>query len=174
MLRFDLAEVIRTPGMRQVFEINEPPYEDEDVEYVSPVTGRITVTNTGTMLLVRGPVDTTIAERCSRCLTDVRVPIHADLEEDFDLKVVEDPAHHVKSVQVVEEDEIGRVFDGKVLQLDVLIRQAALLAAPLQPLCREACPGIPVQPTPEDEEGEFQNSPFRDLSRYLNDPNTEP
>ena len=174
MLRFDLAEVIRTPGMRQVLEFNEPPFEDDDVEYVSPVTGRVTATNTGTMLLVRGPVDTVIAERCSRCLTDVRVPIHAELEEDFDLKVIEDPAHHVKSVQVVEEDEIGRVFDGKTLQLDVLIRQAALLAAPLQPLCREACPGIPVQPSPEDEEHSFQNLPFRDLSRYLNDQNTEP
>ncbi|MBV9850399.1 MAG: DUF177 domain-containing protein [Armatimonadetes bacterium] len=166
MLRIDLAEVIRTPGMRQVYEINEPPYEDEDVEYVSPVTGRIAVTNTGTMLLVRGPIRTVIAERCSRCLADIRVPIQADLEEDFDLKVIEDPAHHDKSVQVVEE-EIGRVFDGKVLQMDVLIRQAALLAAPLQPLCRESCPGIPVQPSPEDEAREFHNSPFRDLSRYF-------
>ena len=167
MLRIDLAEVIRTPGMRQVYEINEPPYEDEDVEYVSPVTGRITVTNTGTMLLVRGPIRTVIAERCSRCLADIRVPIQADLEEDFDLKVIEDPAHHDKSVQVVEEEEIGRVFDGKVLQMDVLIRQAALLAAPLQPLCRESCPGISVQPPPEDEAHEFHNSPFRDLSRYF-------
>ena len=169
MLRFDLAEVIRTPGMRQVHEINEPPYEDSDVEYVSQITGRITVTNTGTMLLVRGPIDTVIAERCSRCLTDVRVPIHTDLEEEFDLKVVDDPAHHDRSLQVVEDEEIGRVFEGKVLLLDALIRQAALLDAPLQPLCRETCPGIAVQPPPEGEEQAFQNSPFRDLSRFLND-----
>ena len=173
MLRFDLAEVIRTPGLRQVYEIHEPPYEDDDVEYVSPVTGRITVTNTGTMLLVRGPIETTVAEQCSRCLTDIRVPIHADLEEDFDLKEMEGPAHHEKTVQVMEEGEIGRVFDGKVLQLDVLIRQAALLAVPLQPLCREACPGIPVIAPPEGEDQAFQNSPFRDLPRFLNDTNTE-
>ncbi len=173
MLRFDLAEVIRTPGMRQVYEVNEPPYEDDDVEFVSPVTGRITATNTGTMLLVRGPIETTIAEQCSRCLTDIRVPIHTDLEENFELKEIEGPARHEKSVQVVEEDEIGSVFDGKVLQLGVLIRQAALLAAPLQPLCREACPGIAAQPSPEAEDAEFHNSPFRDLARYLNDPNTE-
>lgn len=172
MLRIDLAEVIRTSGMRQVYAINEPPYEDEDIEYVSPLTGRVTVTNTGTMLLVRGPIDTVIAERCSRCLADIRVPIHAELEEDFDLQVIEDPAHHVKSVQVVEEDEVGCVFEGKVLLLNVLIRQAALLAAPLQPLCREACPGIPVQMSPEEEDHEFHNSPFRDLSKYF-DKNTE-
>lgn len=170
MLRFDLSELIRTPGMRQVLEINEPPYEDEDVEYVSPVRGRIVVTNTGTMLLVRGPIDTVIAEHCSRCLADVRVPVHADLEEDFDLKVVDDPLHHNRSAEVVEEDPIGHIFDGNVLLLDVLIRQAALLAAPLQPLCREACPGI--SETTESAAPSIADSPFQALSRLL-DENSE-
>ena len=169
MLRFDLAEVIRTPGMRQVLEINEPPYEDDDVEYVSPVTGRVTATNTGTMLLVRGPVDTTIAERCSRCLTDVRIPIHAEMEEDFDLKVMEDPAHHVKSVQVVEEDEIGRVFDGKVLQLG----RSDPPGGPAGRAVAAALPrGLSRHPGPAVARGRGRRVPelpFRDLSRYLND-----
>ncbi len=168
MLRFDLAEVIRTPGMRQVLEIHEPPFTDDDVEYVSPIRGRITVTNTGTMLLVRGPIQTTVAMECSRCLEPVRVPISAELEEDFDLKVVDDPRHHDEHVEIVEE-EIGKVFEGKVLMLDVLIRQAALLAAPLQPLCREDCPGIPVKTADAQDKEGFANSPFRDLSKLLND-----
>ncbi|MDQ2686293.1 MAG: DUF177 domain-containing protein [Armatimonadota bacterium] len=165
MLRFDLTEILRNPGMRQVYDINEPPYTDEDVDYVSPVTGRVAVTNTGTMLLVRGPIRTTIGLECSRCLTPLRTPIEADLEEDFDLRVVEDSRHHDKDVQIMEEDTTG-VFDGKVLQLGVLIRQATLLAAPLQPLCREDCPGIPVK-SAETPEGVFQNSPFGVLSKLL-------
>ena len=166
MLRFDLTELLRTPGMRQVFELHEAPFTDDDVDYVAPITGRVTVTNTGTMVLVRGPVDTTVALECSRCLDEVRAPIHADLEEEFDLAVVEDSARRVKDVAVVEE-EIGRVFDGKILCLDVLIRQAALLAAPLQPLCREACPGIPVQSAGEVEDGVNPDSPFRELGKLL-------
>jgi len=166
VLHFDMAEVLRTPGMRQVLEIHEPPFTDEDVEYVAPITGRVAVTNTGTMLLIRGPIQTVTELECSRCLKEVRVPIEVMLEEDFDLKVVEDTASHDKTPQIVEE-EIGRVFDGKVLCLDVLIRQAALLASPLQPLCREACPGIPVQETETKEEDIYQNSPFRDLSKLL-------
>ena len=55
MLRFDLAELLRTPGMRQVFEIYEQPYADDDVEYVAPIAGRVTVTNTGTMVLGARP-----------------------------------------------------------------------------------------------------------------------
>ena len=169
MLRFDLAEIIRTPGMRRVYDLHEPPYAEEDVEYLAPITGRITVTNTGTMLLVRGYIDTTIAAECSRCLAPVRAPIHADLEEEFDLQEVEDAAYHDKDVQVVEE-EIGRVFDGKVLQMDVLIRQAALIAAPLQPLCSESCPGIAVRMSnTEGDEAALQNSPFRGLDQLLKD-----
>ena len=145
MLRFDLTELLRTPGMRQVYEIHEAPYTDEDVEYVAPVVGRIVVTNTGTMVLVRGPIDTVIAMECSRCLDPVRAPIHADLEEEFDLNVVEEGVRHDKDVQVVEEEVGPRVRGEDALHLDVLIRQAALLNAPLQPLCRETCPGIPVQ-----------------------------
>jgi len=164
MLRFDLTELLRTPGMRQVYDLHEAPYADDDVEYVSPLTGRVTVTNTGSMVLVRGPVDTVIALECSRCLGPVRAPIHADLEEEFDLSIVEDALQ--RDGKAVEE-EIGRVFEGATLRLDVLIRQAALLAAPLQPLCRVACPGIAIRED-ADPEGEAPwNSPFHELSKLL-------
>lgn len=164
MLRFDVAELLRTPGMRQVYDLHEPPFADDDVEYVAPITGRVTVTNTGTMVLVRGPVDTVLALECSRCLEPVRAPIHADLEEEFDVAVVEEAAQ--RAVTVVEE-EVGRVFEGGTLRLDVLIRQAALLAAPLQPLCREACPGIAIKESNDPDADVRLNSPFRDLGKLL-------
>ncbi|MGO8669878.1 MAG: YceD family protein [Capsulimonadaceae bacterium] len=169
MLRLDLSEIIRTPGMRQVYDIAEQPYTDDDVEYVAPLGARLAITNTGSMLLVRGPFHSVIGLECSRCLVPVRVPIDVDIEEEFDIRVVEDARHHDKVMEVVE-DEIGRVFDGKVLQLDVLFRQAALLAAPLQPLCRTTCPGIPIKPSGEDIRNEgFRNSPLKELAHYFDD-----
>jgi uncharacterized metal-binding protein YceD (DUF177 family) len=169
MLRLDLSEIIRTPGMRQVYEVNEPPYTDDDVEFISPLSGRITVTNTGSMILVRGPFHTAIALECSRCLEPVRAQIDAELEEEFDIRVVEDATHHDKVVEVVE-DEVGRVFDGKILQLDVLFRQAALLAAPLQPLCRPDCPGITVKAAPDETDNEKrEHSPFQELAHFFED-----
>lgn len=166
MLRFDLTELLRTPGMREVYDLHHPPFTDEDVEYLAPIAGRIVVTNTGTMVLVRGPVETVIALECSRCLEPVRAAIHADLEEEFDLQVVEDSAHHSRDVGVVEE-EVERVFEGKTLQLDVLIRQAALLNAPLQPLCRENCPGIALKEDGDPEAKAANNSPFSVLGKLL-------
>ena len=167
MLRLDLSEIIRTPGMRQVYEINEPPYTDEDVEYVSPLRAKVAITNTGSMILVRGPFQTAIAMECSRCLTPVRELIDVELEEEFDIRVVEDATHHDKVFEVIE-DEVGLVFDGKVVKLDVLFRQAALLAAPLQPLCRVNCPGIPIKSV-EAEEVETKDSPFKQLAHFFDD-----
>jgi len=153
--------------MRQVYEIFEQPFVDDDVEYVSPITARIAVTNTGSMLLVRGPLTTTILLECGRCLEPVRLPISVNLEEDFDLQVIDDKIHHDQKVEIVEEDS-GGVFEGKVLCLDVLIRQAALLETPLQPLCRVDCPGIPVKGQEFDAEP-ATDSPFKDLSKYFDE-----
>ena len=166
MLRFDLTELLRTPGMRQVYEIHEPPYTDEDVEYVAPIVGRVVVTNTGTMVLVRGPIDTVIALECSRCLDPVRAPIHADLEEEFDLNVVEEGVRHDKDVQVVEE-EIGRVFEGKTLQLDVLIRQAALLMRRSSRFAVKTVRASPFRKPQDPDEEAVKNSPFHVLGQLL-------
>jgi uncharacterized protein len=170
MLRFDLSEILRTPGMRQVYTVSEPPYVDEDVEFVSPISGRITVTNTGTVLLIRGNIHTAVLLECSRCLSPVRAPIDAEVEEEFDLRIAEDARHHDKVIEILE-DEAEPVFEDRVLKLDVLIRQAALLNAPLQPLCRPDCPGIAVKGvhTEEDDEAAFQKSPFGNLSKMLKD-----
>ena len=167
MLRFDLSEIVRTPGMRQVYEVFEQPFVDDDVEYVTPIVAKIAVTNTGSMLLVRGPLTTSILLECSRCLEPVRLPISVNFEEDFDLKVIDDKIHHDQTVEILEEDS-GRVFEGKVLCLDVLIRQAALLETPLQPLCREDCPGIPVKGLGKSADT-VVDSPFKDLSKYFDE-----
>ena len=157
--------------MRQVYEVNEPPYTDDDVEYVSPLRARLAITNTGSMILVRGPIQTTIAMECSRCLTPIRTPIDVEMEEEFDLRVVDDATHHDQVVEIVDE-EIGNVFDGKIIQIDVLFRQAALLAAPLQPLCREDCPGIPIKSADADQTS-VKESPFKELAHFFDEEDTK-
>lgn len=145
MLRIDLAEIIRTVGKQQVYQIDEPPYTDEDVEYVAPIRGRITVTNSGRLLLVRGFIDTVVSLECARCLADIRQPVHATLEEQYSLSEVENATYHDVSPAVVadEENEIPPgLFNGNVLNLGVLIRQAVILNSPLSPLCRESCAGL--------------------------------
>ncbi|HEX5323877.1 MAG TPA: DUF177 domain-containing protein [Capsulimonadaceae bacterium] len=145
MFRIDLAEIIRTVGKQQAYEIDEPPFTDEDVEYVAPIRGRVTVTNSGRVLLVRGSVDTVVSLECARCLIDVRQPVHAILDEQFSLSEVENAVYHDVAPTIVqdEENEVPPgLFDGNVMNLNVLIRQAVILNSPLRPLCREDCAGL--------------------------------
>jgi uncharacterized protein len=145
MFRIDLAEIIRTVGKQQVYEIDEPPFTDEDVEYVAPIRGRVTITNSGRVLLVRGFVDTVVSLECARCLASIRQPVHAILEEQYSLSEVENAVYHDVAPAIVqdEENEVPPgLFDGNVINLNVLIRQAVILNMPLQPLCREDCAGL--------------------------------
>lgn len=145
MLRLDLSEILRTVGMHHRYEIDERPYEDEDVEFVSPVMGSVTVTNSGRLLLVRGSFESTLELECARCLTEVRQQIRAEIEEQYTLADIESSTHHDVVPMVVqdEENEVPEgLFDGPVMNLGVLIRQAAMLAAPWSVLCREDCQGL--------------------------------
>lgn len=145
MFRIDLAEIIRTVGKQQVYEIDEPPFTDEDVEYVAPIRGKVTVTNSGRLLLARGSVDTVVAQECARCLASIRQPVHAAIEEQYSLSEVENAVYHDVAPAIVqdEENEVPPgLFDGNVMNLNVLVRQAVILNVPLQPLCREECAGL--------------------------------
>ena len=145
MLRMDLSDVIRIVGKQRVHQVDEPPYVDEDVEYVSPIRGRVTITNSGRLLLVRGQVETTVSLECARCLSEFRQQLRATLDEQFSLSEVENAQYHDVAPAVVqdEENEVpSGLFDGTVINLAVLVRQAAILASPVRPLCREDCLGL--------------------------------
>ena len=145
MLRLDLSEIIRTVGMQQVYDIDEQPYPEEDVVYLAPIRGRATVTNSGFLIHVRGNVSTVIAAECGRCLTDLRVPIDGELSEQFTLKEVASSAYHDVAPSIVQDEEnevpVG-LFNGGVMDLAVLIRQAILLNEPITMVCREDCAGL--------------------------------
>lgn len=145
MLRLDLSEIIRTVGMQQVYEISEQPYADTDIEFVSPIKGKITITNSGRLLLARGDFDTAIEMECARCLADVRQQVHGEIEEQYTIVDV-DAAGGKDVVPAIIPDEENEVpdglFDGVVMNVNVLIRQSAILGAPWSVLCKEDCAGL--------------------------------
>ncbi len=146
----DISELARSLGMRYTHRFHIPPYPESDIEYAAPLDGEITLTNTGAILLLRGQVQTTLRLECGRCLTPFEEAVSADLEEEFDL-VTSRNAFHQEEVQAVDEDTPASVIEGNVLNLGELLRQNLLLAAPLQPLCREDCPGLIIPGQVESE-----------------------
>ena len=143
MVKLDLSEIIRTSGVTVEHEINVTFKEIEGMTLTAPIRGQMTISSTGTVLLLNGMVDTEIELLCSRCGIPYRQPVQAVIEEDF---VVHPAIPHGQAARVEEDDEAPEsrlFFDGTLdLNLDELLRQSILLALPLKPLCTEECPGL--------------------------------
>jgi uncharacterized protein len=103
------------------------------------ITGRVKLTRTNRGILVQGTFKTRVPEDCSRCLKSFESPLTFSLEEEFF------PAIDVNSgtpLEVPDEPGSFMIDEHHILDLREAIRQNALLAIPMKPLCREDCPGI--------------------------------
>lgn len=139
-MKLDLSEIAQNIGMHATQEIDEPCFaEDEEIECVSPVRGRVELTNSGTLLLVHGGIKTDVRLPCSRCLTDVVMPVEVEIDEQFPLVHLGDA---VFAMPEEEEDTVSELVNNNLLDLEELIRQDLLVAMPIQPLCTPDCKGL--------------------------------
>ncbi|HEX7475335.1 MAG TPA: DUF177 domain-containing protein [Dehalococcoidales bacterium] len=103
------------------------------------VEGAVKLTRTHRGILVQGTLRGNIPVECSRCLRVFDHPLVVNIEEEFF------PVIDVNSGAAVETpDEPGSftIDDHHILDLSEAIRQNALLAIPLKPLCRLDCHGM--------------------------------
>ncbi|QDE36572.1 DUF177 domain-containing protein [Microbacterium foliorum] len=78
-------------------------------------------------ILVSGIVDGEYAGVCGRCLIDIARPVEVEFQELF--------------AYPGEEETDFEVQDDHV-DLETLVRDAAVLALPFQPVCQPDCPGL--------------------------------
>lgn len=85
-------------------------------------------------VLVSGTASAAASGQCSRCLTDLQLPVSARLQE---LYAYPDST----TAATTDEDEIPRLQDD-LIDLTPLVRDEIVLALPLAPLCRPDCAGL--------------------------------
>lgn len=172
----DISELARTIGMHYTHRFSFPPGPQDDLEAVTPIVGKITLTNTGAILLLTGHVETTLRLEDARTLEPLDTFVEAELEEEFEL-VSKTGAFNHDEVLAVDEDTPAAVMDGNVLNLAELLRQNLLLAAPLQPVKDEDVPlGAFVwrdKDSQDDEVDDAVNNPLRRLGELLQAKNGE-
>jgi uncharacterized protein len=103
------------------------------------VQGRVKLIRTNRGMLVKGKVQTKVPAECSRCLKVFDQPLTIELEEEFF------PTIDVNSGSALERpDDPSSLFidEHHILDLREAIRQNALLAIPMKPLCKEDCAGL--------------------------------
>lgn len=103
------------------------------------VKGQIKLTRTNRGVLVQGTLVTKIPLECSRCLNVFDLPLNFELEEEYF------PVIDVNSGSALEiPDDAGNLVidEHHLLELNEAVRQNALLAIPMKPLCKDSCEGI--------------------------------
>ena len=139
-----MGEIIRTVGMRytHAFAVTpDPELDGADLRVDVPTSGDFTLTNTGAALILRGKANGALRLSCSRCLEEFVQRVEFPLEEEFDL-VADSDAPQPEEIRAVDANDTAPVIEGTVLDVGELLRQSLILEAPLQPLCREDCPGV--------------------------------
>jgi len=139
-MKLDLSEIARTVGMRATHDVDEPCFpEDTELSCVSPIKGRLEIANTGSLVLVNGKIKADVRLTCSRCLTDLVIPVEAQVDEQFRLVQVGD----AWMVMSEDEDEAASdLVENNILDVEELLRQNLLVAIPIQPLCTRDCKGL--------------------------------
>ena len=103
------------------------------------VEGEVRLVRTDRGILAKGTLHTEVEVTCGRCLTLFRCPLALNIEEEYF------PTTDMVSgarLSLPEEPGSFTIDERHVLDLTEAIRQYALLAIPMKPLCREDCAGL--------------------------------
>ena len=105
----------------------------------SLVQGEIELMRTARSILARGRLHTEVELTCSRCLSLFSCPLTLNIEEEYfpTIDVVTGA-----SVPLPDEPDSFTIDEHNIIDLTEAIRQYALLAIPMKPLCREDCAGL--------------------------------
>ncbi len=105
----------------------------------SMVQGEVGLIRTDRGILAKGTLHTEVEVTCSRCLSLFSCPLTLNIEEEyFPIKDVVSGA----SLPLPEEPDCFTIDEYHVIDLTEAIRQYALLAIPMKPLCRGDCAGL--------------------------------
>lgn len=103
------------------------------------VQGKLRLMRTNRSILVKGELQTELELTCSRCLGQFRCPLRVRLEEEYYPTADVDTG---AAIALPDEPGSFTIDKNHILDLTEAVRQYALLAVPMKPLCKETCAGL--------------------------------
>ncbi|MGI8587312.1 MAG: YceD family protein [Chloroflexia bacterium] len=182
-MAFNVAQLMKEPvGAKRTYEfgtpdlvLSEPLEGDNGTLTARDVRGNIGFTHLRAQIRAVGDVRAEVELQCSRCLEPFVQHVSAKLDELFRQTIDVVGGYPVKTDEG-ETDEEGFTIDhNHILDLTEPVRQALLVALPMQPLhsedCRGLCPtcGANLNIAECDCPTEEIDPRFADLSRLLAD-----
>ena len=97
-------------------------------------------------VLVTGTARATAEGECVRCLEPLELKLEADFQEMFSYPDADDRGRpKAEPADDAEDDEDMLFIEDGLFDLEPVLRDAVVLALPMQPVCQEDCPGLCAQ-----------------------------
>jgi len=136
-VQINVAQLLKAPiGTTRDYEVDEVTDIDGDGHLVK---GKVQLTRTNRGILVKGTLNTEAKVTCSRCLNEFSCPLMLNIEEEYFPTI-----DVITGAPVTLPDEPGSftIDERHILDLTEAIRQYAIMAVPMKPLCRRDCAGL--------------------------------
>uniref|UniRef100_UPI003C7CD353 YceD family protein n=1 Tax=unclassified Streptomyces TaxID=2593676 RepID=UPI003C7CD353 len=149
-LVFDTRELGRRPGaMKRLTRTAEAP-KDLGIDGVigvpenAPLALDLRLESVMEGVLVTGTARATAEGECVRCLEPLTLEVEADFQEMFSYPDADDRnrSRTADPVEDAEDDEDRFFLEDDSFDLEPVLRDAVVLALPLQPVCKETCAGL--------------------------------
>jgi uncharacterized protein len=140
-------ELLRRPGTRQEITRTVEAPDTIGTEIIAipagaPLELDVRLESVVEGVLVSGTVRATATGACVRCLEPATYPVDAAFQELF--AYADRAAHHheVGADADGADEDVVRVLEDDLVDLEPVIRDAVVPSLPFQPVCRPDCPGL--------------------------------
>ncbi|MFC9428471.1 MULTISPECIES: YceD family protein [unclassified Streptomyces] len=148
-LVFDTHELGRRPGALRKLTRSAPAPKDFGIDGVigapegAPVELDLRMESVMEGVLVTGTARVTAEGECVRCLEPLGQEVAAEFQELFSYHDTDDRGRvRAEPADDAEDDEDTLFIEDGLFDLEPVLRDAVVLALPMQPVCRETCSGL--------------------------------
>ncbi|MER0448544.1 DUF177 domain-containing protein [Streptomyces sp. Edi4] len=148
-LVFDTHELGRRPGALQRLSRTVEAPQDLGIPEVihvpqgRPVDIELRLESVMEGVLVTGTARASAEGECVRCLEPLQQDVEVDFQEMFSYPDTDDRGRRKAAADDDAEDDEDMIpLEDGMFDLEPLLRDAVVLALPMQPVCREDCPGL--------------------------------
>ncbi|GHH16018.1 YceD family protein [Streptomyces lanatus] len=148
-LVFDTHELGRRPGALQRLTRTIDAPKDLGIQDVvgvpegAPVELELRLESVMEGVLVTGTARAQAEGECVRCLEPLQLDVEAEFQEMFSYPDADDRGRvRAEPGDDAEDDEDRLFLEDGLFDLESVLRDAVVLALPMQPVCQEDCPGL--------------------------------
>lgn len=135
-MRVDLRPLRAERGGTLVIDCHETvDSRVDEIPFVEPVTGRLTLHNLGAALRIDGDVSTAAQLVCDRCASPYRHRLRALVDEELAWAELTSPDADAAAYLALAGDAV-------LLDVGAFAREMLVLALPMTARCRPDCPGL--------------------------------